>query len=901
MRALALLLLLLVLLASDVARAQASGSTGGAGQSGDANGQSGGAAGTQPGGAGAQPGSAAGRQPGGIVPPQQTFFVQAPYPTAALRQKIEGVVVLRLTIDAQGQVSDAQVERGAGHGFDQAAQQAALRFRFTPAQKDGRPMAAVILYRYRFTLKRAPPRPAVKKTIPKAMVTVKVTVGSGVVAGAVVTLSGPDGQVTTQMTGEDGVARFPTLTPGAYQITADASGYQTAVHEEKALPGRETRATYSLVPSEEGLEVVVRGEPRRDVTVRRITGEEAALVPGGAGDPIRVLESLPGVVKGDKSGELLIRGANPFFSGVFIDGMPVPFLYHIYDVASVVPADMVEDVTLYPGNFGVRYGRYIGGIVEVGMQSPNTRCTADYGRPINKKGCYHGLLQLDLLEGRAMVEGPLPGTERWSFALSARRSWIDYLIAQAVKQTDLTLEVAPRYYDAYAMVEYKDRRQKLSLRGYTSKDELALIVPIDLGEDVTSVGRFELDYGFDRLQALYENHVDDQTKLSATVGGGRDFINLFLDELEIEQQSVPLVFRQEVLTRPHPVVGLNLGTDLFVSPYDLRIKAPETAALTPTEDKSIHGTDATFAAYAELPLRPTGRAEVTPGVRVDHTPTFSETTVSPRLLARYDLLQRPKAESLKRTTLKGGVGLYHQAPPVVLRFIDEAADPQSMRAFQYSVGLEQELTKEIDASVEAYYIDRSRLFSTAGRADGTTRIKNEGTGETIGLETFLRYRSDKRFFGWIAYTLSRTVEREKDGEPSHLANFDQTHNLIVVGSYNMGRGWRFGGRFRYVSGVPFTDIARKPFAPSLFYGATGEYIPQTTAINAERLPPIHQLDLRVDKRWQYRAWALTAYLDVRNVYNHRAARSYDYNYDFTQREPSLGVFFLPIVGVKGEF
>jgi TonB family protein len=850
-----------------------------------------------------------------VVPPKQTRFVEAEYPEEARKQGVQANVVLRLMIDAEGKVTEATVHQGAGQGFDEAAQKAALQFQFEPAHKEGQPIAAIILYQYRFTLKQAPldvgPGQPPSSTPPPPMttsvVTVKVVIGGTPIAGASVTLRGPNLQVFNQNANEAGVANFKNVPPGTYRVSVQSDGFQPYTHDENALVGRETTVTYALVPAaDEGLEVVIRGEVRRDVTVRKIKHEEFTLVPGGAGDPIRVVESLPGVARSSE-GELIIRGASPWFSGVFLDGMPIPFLYHLYQVTSVVPADMVEDVTLYPGNYGVKNGRFIGGIVEVGMQSPNTKCTGDYGIPTREKGCYHGSLQLDFLEGRAMVEGPVPGTDHWSFAVSARRSWIDYLLQKAIETTDISVRTAPRYYDGYALVEYEKGDEKLSLRAYASLDEVALLIPETEAGDVTEVGGLDFEYGFERLQAVYENQLDDGLKLSSMIGVGRDHVTLTFDEIEIEYNSKPIAFRHELLTELSPLVGMNVGVDLFTAPYHLFVRAPQTDALTPVELKRVDGTDATFGAFLEVPLRPTERSSVVPGVRIDHTPLFSETTLSPRLLARYDLVKQPERTWLSRTTVKGGAGMYYQAPPIALQYYDEILDQQSMRARQYSLGIEQELHKKLELSVEGFYIDRDRLFSPEQKDDGSFRVTNEGTGETYGMEVFLRYHSDERFFGWIAYTLSKTEEQGTEsviGEDrfrSFPADYDQRHNLIVLGSYDVGAGWRLGARFRYVSGNPFTDVARPPLAQSVFYGPNGTYIPQFTERNAERFPDMHQLDLRVDKRWDFRVWSLTTYLDIRNVTNHRVVDSYAYNYDFTQREGIQGLPLLPILGAKGEF
>ncbi|WP_394836411.1 TonB-dependent siderophore myxochelin receptor MxcH [Pendulispora rubella] len=96
----------------------------------------------------------------GVQPPELVAFVEAEYPPAALAARREGRVVLRLTLDREGLVIDADVKEPAGYGFDEAARSAALRFRFSPARRGDKPVAARILYTYEFRLPPEPEPPA---------------------------------------------------------------------------------------------------------------------------------------------------------------------------------------------------------------------------------------------------------------------------------------------------------------------------------------------------------------------------------------------------------------------------------------------------------------------------------------------------------------------------------------------------------------------------------------------------------------------------------------------------------------------------------------------------------------------------------------------------------------------
>jgi len=103
---------------------------------------------------GAVPGPAAAPQ---IHPPVLLEAGEATYPPAARAQGLEAEVDLLLTIDETGAVTAAEVLAPAGHGFDEAAQEAARAFRFQPARRGEAPMPSRIRHRVAFRLPPPPP------------------------------------------------------------------------------------------------------------------------------------------------------------------------------------------------------------------------------------------------------------------------------------------------------------------------------------------------------------------------------------------------------------------------------------------------------------------------------------------------------------------------------------------------------------------------------------------------------------------------------------------------------------------------------------------------------------------------------------------------------------------------
>jgi protein TonB len=75
------------------------------------------------------------------------------YPTFAKRAREQGVVMLRVRVDAAGKVEDIDIEKSSGsERLDKAALAAVRHWRFVPARQGERPVAGVALVPISFTL-----------------------------------------------------------------------------------------------------------------------------------------------------------------------------------------------------------------------------------------------------------------------------------------------------------------------------------------------------------------------------------------------------------------------------------------------------------------------------------------------------------------------------------------------------------------------------------------------------------------------------------------------------------------------------------------------------------------------------------------------------------------------------
>ncbi|HKY41187.1 MAG TPA: TonB-dependent receptor [Polyangiaceae bacterium] len=853
-----------------------------------------------------------------VVMPEILHFENAPYPPAAEKAGVQGSVVLKLTVDKEGNVTEATVLEPAGHGFDEAAQAAALKFKFKPATRDGVPFAVKIKYSYDFTLKvvEAPPPPPPTRGELDGKLLIEDT--QTPLVGAEVVLTGPNGRELRATSDAVGAIKFPDLPPGKYKVKIQATGYDPVESEEEVVVGEAVEIKYRLAATSEGIEITVKGErPPREVTRRNLERREISRIPGTSGDALRSIQSLPGVARPPGlAGLLIVRGSSPEGTGIFIDGTDVPLIYHFGGLSSVVPTELLDEIDFYPGNFSATYGRKMGGIVDVSLRKPDTRCTGDYGKPLDKQGCFHGMAQADLIDLRAMVQGPLP-MKNWSFAAAGRYSWFDTWLRPALEAAGSSVTAAPVYSDWQLIAEHHEGDSRTSLRGYGSNDRFEIIITDPAAQDPGFGGRLSFGASFFRVQALNETKLSRSVELKSMLSGGNDAVNFSLGIFKFDLDVYPFYWREELSVSATKGVKINAGLDFQVAPFDVLVRAPEPPrpgepasgpfATRPLQETQNSGTGFRPGWYVEAELSPLERLRVVPGARVDFARDSGHADFSPRIAARYDLIKGAGADPgagvvfERRTTLKGGVGVFDQPPEF------QETDPvfgtpnlESNHSVHYSLGVEQEITRQLEVSVEAFYKDLTNQVAR-DPAPGGYLYNNRGTGYVEGLEALFKYKPDERFFGWAAYTLSRSIRQDCPSCDEYLFQYDQTHNFIVLGSYRLGRGWEFGARFRVVSGPLQTPVVGLPSLPAIYAADAGTFVPLQGKPFTARLPVFHQLDLRVDKRWQFKAWALSAYIDVQNVYNNPAKEDFIYSFDYSKRGYQTGVPIIPALGLRGEF
>jgi hypothetical protein len=562
-------------------------------------------------------------------------------------------------------------------------------------------------------------------------------------------------------------------------------------------------------------------------------------------------------------------------------------VYHFGGLSSVIPSEMLEEIHFYPGNFSVKYGRAQGGMVDAHLRE-----SRDDGR-------YHGLLQLDLIDARGMLEGPIPLVSGWNFIAAVRRSHIDAWLAPLLEGEDTDIVAAPVYYDYQLLADTRPTANSYLRLGVLGSDDRFEV--LDEGSAAGgSVNGADASLG---LGMIYHAAPSRRLNLDLTVTMARLHQRFSVSTLEFDTLAYGSIARGEVEYQIWPDTTLRTGFDVLFAPYTVKGQLPEDPGPDAPDNGSfltapprVFDHEGTFfqpALYVEMDMKPSRRTQVVTGVRADYWYETRRVDVSPRLSGRYDVVS-----GSPRTTLKAGTGLFIQPPGLGETILTENRDElRSMRSFQNTLGVEQELTEHVELSVEGFF---NLLDDQIGRGvndAGVLEYNNFGTGRIFGAELMLRYADDQRFFGWISYTLSRSERAWVPGEPARLFYLDQTHVLTALGSYDLGRGWELGARFRFVTGNLYT-----PCNGGVFSAISTSYVCYSGPLFSRRLPPFHQLDVRVDKRWVFQDFTFGVYLDLINAYNRSNPDFIAYNYDFTESRPQTGSLpIVPSLGLRGEF
>ncbi len=247
------------------------------------------------------------------------------------------------------------------------------------------------------------------------------------------------------VTDASGRFSFAGLPPGDIEIAVTTVGYGLARRTVLAGPDTgelEIRLGQDAIKRSEAVAVIAAPFESSDPAApseQQLGGTELRnLASVLTDDPLRSVQSLPGITTGDDFGATFATRGSGFTSvGFYVDGVLMKSPFHTIrdDIngsfsLTVVNGDVVDSVSLVNGGAPARYGDRIGSVLSL-----RTRDGSYEG--------FSGRASLGTSGLQATLEGPIGGARKTSWLLSARKSYLDYVL----KRIDENSDIALGYYD----------------------------------------------------------------------------------------------------------------------------------------------------------------------------------------------------------------------------------------------------------------------------------------------------------------------------------------------------------------------------------------------------------------------------------------------------------------------
>lgn len=859
-----------------------------------------------------------------LTPPELKEPLIPPYPTELQAQGITGEVELDLLIDETGAVESLTLVRPLHPVLDSLSMQAAKQLQFVAGHVGGEPVAVTLPYTFTFSLEQAlsrvtdavrlsgqlrergsgdalsdivlyylPSDEAIRTTaLPKEQFLSKLGQFEG--------QSYEEGFLTTT-TDTEGRFSFRGLPNGAFSLKSSSMTYEQINASLKIQKDSLLQLSYYLKPnegSEYEILVTYRSAPD-EVSQRSLAAHELGSVAGASGDPLKALHSLPGVAR--SVDELVIRGARPEDNRFFIDDLEISRLFHDGDVRSVFNGYLLDEITFYPSAYGVRYGNVIGGVIKADTKK-------------SFKPGFSGVADINIIDMGFAVHGTI--NDKWSLTGSARLSerfgFVKWYVTELFGDDGLV----PTYSDYFARATYKPNENHfITLSTLGSSD--SLVVPGDNQRE------FETER-FNQTSAQWDWKINNRFILTSRYGhlyskywynwGAYD--NKTTKHSNYMQEELQFKVNEKV----DLVAGLH-GDLTHIDKYE-KVQDYKTKEITTKGTKGWgYGT---LSPWIEATIRPSKKLEIVTGLRYDY---YKELHYKGSLFPSYldsvrvktDRSGDPSFRTAFRYTLhdnhtiKGGFGNYNATPDPEGVAIDTMWGDSTLpttKAMHFTLGHEWQINDFLSLDLQGYYNERWAI-PWVGFADSSIVWTPDGKGRAYGLEVFLKQERRKNFSGWMSYTLSRSEEKVDDSL-YRITDYDQPHNLQVVGNWHLPKRWQIGSKMILSSGNPTTpllSVKDTVYHDTTFTDGTVDEIdtlhyfkPTWGKENSQRLKAAFKLNLRVAKTFLTKNTTTEVYLDVENVLYpvYKTPEESEYEY----ATGTLDKFYMapiPMLGVKVNF
>ncbi|WP_032923627.1 TonB-dependent receptor plug domain-containing protein [Leptospira santarosai] len=629
------------------------------------------------------------------------------------------------------------------------------------------------------------------------------------------------------------------------------------------------QSSKSSAGGSKGGDINVTGEREKQLMSRtKLRFEEIKRMPGTFGEPLRSIETIPGVVPvsafGGGASNFSFRGADPTTNLYLYDDLPILYPFHFDGLTATINGNLIKSMDVYTGVLPANFNNALGGVIEIESPDKVERSSGNFLSSLwaasanyqttfaNGKGYIMGAVKVGYMDKTFETFGTITGTNT---------------LPDGVR--------LPRYTDSQVKMVYNfNDKHQISFYSLTAKDDTAFNPPVKRHNDPTkdqfaeySGGNLSVGQGY-RTQALryiwrpVEKFVNRITLISYD-----PFVdyNVLFGSLKAKQRASGAYtgIRQDAYWDPNKHFTLEFGSEMRFLNYnttgntiqqtDPNNPDPNPYDTVTPDFKTVSDNNKVkskyYNAYTTMKIK-FGGLLIEPGARYDYIPYIKNGALGPKTQVSYKFEEGP----LKGTTVFGGAG-NHFNFPLDTRFSEQNGNPhlKFQKSFKYGGGVDHQLNSNWQVKGEVFKQEFSNLIGTdpyITEIIGTNpdqygkvfqpyvlnkplNYSNNGVGHSRGYELLIRKVATpgkRDWFGWISYTWSQTFRNPNIYKPDGIVapvatgpeqrllaqsyhnskqtlyDYDRTHIINLVFGWKFSQNWQFGARWSYLTSMPITPI-----------------------------------------------------------------------------------------------
>jgi len=708
----------------------------------------------------------------------------------------------------------------------------------------------------------------------------KVTDEKGApILGAAVYLNNNQGTITE----DDGSYEIKSVEPGSYNITASFLGFDSQTKFNIIIKSKGNPSfDFTLIESNEQLdEVIISNENKisrpkeTPLSTQSLSAVEIATYPGGNNDVVQVAQTLPGVSPsvGGFRNDLIIRGGAPNETVYYLDGMEVPNINHFATQGSaggpvgLLNVSFISDVTLSTSAFGAQYDNPLSGVLQFKQRDGN-------------RSSFNTNVRVSATDAALTLEGPLFKKDQkesnTSFLLSVRRSYLQALFEL------IGLPIRPNYWDYQYKLSHKiDDYNDIYVLGLGSIDDFTVEAPDEFDEEAQAVLEQApfIEQKTNSFGVTWKKRFKDGSGFMNTTISNNRLENIFTTYLDTQNET-GIIFRNDAVESE---TKLRYELTKFVN--DWKIVGGFNTQYSYYTNDTQNNTDNIFF-NTEIDFMKYGlffngtksffnnKLDVSLGFRMDDDSFTTEdnllSTFSPRLSLSYEFVDNWRLSST--------IGRYFKLPPyTILGFRDNNGnllnqDVNYTQSDHYVIGLQYTPSPSAIVSLEGFYkryedypvsvLDQVSLANKGADFEvlGNEDVETVGKGRSYGLEFQYQQKLTNNFYSIFSYTYFFSEFTGFDTSVYKPSVWDSRHLISFVGGYKLKRNWEVSSRYRFAGRTPFV-----PVNLNQTLNTYPEIILDYARLGEETLDVFSQLDVRVDKKWNYQKWTLNIFFEVQNI------------------------------------